>query len=160
MSPVLDDRGRLGGKISVVDLLVLLLLVALAVFAVTRYSSEASAEQPLRIVLTLEEVRDPTVVQFAEGDVVHEDTGALLGTVQKVTPTRTKLDVPTAAGGIRLQDSQVFWDVNLELLGTGKVSSSSIEVGGRPLRVGKQIVVVGPGYEVRVRVSGVEPVEE
>jgi hypothetical protein len=160
MSPLLDDQGRLGGRVSIIDVLVLLLLVALAVFAVTRYSSQASAEQPVRITLTLEEIRDPTVVQFAEGDVIYEDTGALLGTVDRVEVAPTKLDVPTDSGEIRLQDSKGFSDVDLELLGEGRVSSSSIEVGGRPVQVGKLIQIVGPGYSVRVRVSGVEVVEE
>jgi hypothetical protein len=159
MSPIIDDRGRLGGKVSVVDLLVLLLLAAVAVFAFMRFSSDAGQERPVKLTLTVEEVREPTVVQFEVGDSVHEDTGIYLGTIEDVTVTPTQQEVPTADGDLKGQPSPVFSDVNLELRGTGTVSSSSIEIGGRPVRVGKQVVITGPGWEVRAQVRGVEPVE-
>ena len=57
MSRFLDERGRIFGKVNVVDILVLLVIVAVIVFAVMRLTGSSSVTVPVAVVYTVEEVR-------------------------------------------------------------------------------------------------------
>lgn len=160
MSPVLDDRGRLFGKISVVDLFVLLLLVALALFAYARFAGTDTVEGPYKLTLTVEKVRDATFAQFDVGDVVTEEGGTTLGHIASLSVTPTPTEVPTANGELVLQLSELFSDVSIVVEGLGDLSSSTIRVGSLRLAVGKVLTVRGPGWEVKTQIMGVERVGE
>lgn len=160
MSPVLDDRGRLFGKVSIVDLFVLLLIAALALFAYARFAGPVAAKEPYRLTLYVEKVRDATYAQFEEGTSVHDDGGTLLGRLASLEVKPTPTEVPTAEGGLLRVDSPVFSDVILVIEGTGTVSSSTWRAGSVPLRVGKVLTAVGPGYEVKTQIMGVERREQ
>ncbi len=159
MSPVLDDRGRLFGKVSVVDLFVLLLLVALALFAYARLVGTDTAEEPYMLTLTVEKVRDVTVAQFHVGDTVTDEGGTVLGQiVSPPTVVKTLVEVPTAAGGLELADSKLYKDVSIIVQGRGNHSSSTWRVGSLRLAVGMILTVRSPGMEAIARVMGVAPV--
>lgn len=156
MSPILDDRGRLFGKVSVVDLFVLLLLVALALFAYARFAGTDATEGDYKLTLTVEEVRDATFAQFNVGDIVTDEGGAVLGHVAFLTVTPTPTEVPTADGKLVEQPSPVFSDISIVIEGRGDLSSSTIRVGSLRLAVGKLLTVRGPGWEVKTQIMGVE----
>ena len=159
MSPVIDDRGRLFGKVSVVDLFVLLLLVALALFAYVRFAGTDTVEGPYRLTLTVEKVRDVTVVQFQEGDTVTDEGGTVLGRI--VSPpsgTATPIEVPTWIGDLVLTPSKLYKDVSVIVQGRGNHSSSTWRVGSLELAVGKILTVRGPGWEVKATIFDVAPV--
>lgn len=156
MSPVLDDRGRLFGRVSVVDLFVLLLIAALALFAYARFAAPVAEKEPYRLTLYVEKVRDATFAQFEEGTSVRDDGGTLLGRLASLEVKPTPTEVPTAEGGLLRVDSPVFSDVILLIEGTGTVSASTWRAGSVPLRVGKVLTIVGPGYEVKTQIMGVE----
>lgn len=159
MSPVLDDRGRLFGKVSVVDLFVLLLLVALALFAYARLAGTDTVEEPYNLTLTVEKVRDVTVAQFQEGDTVTDEGGTVLGRiVSPPSDTATPIEVPTWIGGLELADSKLYKDVSVIVQGRGNHSSSTWGVGSLDLAVGKILTVRGPGWEVKATIMGVAPV--
>ena len=50
MSPFIDDRGRLFGRVSVVDIIVLLLIVAVGAFAWGRFSGDEAKMKDYRMV--------------------------------------------------------------------------------------------------------------
>lgn len=160
MASFIDRQGRILGKVSAVDVLIVLLVAALIVFAFARFSKPAAQAVPVRITLTVEKVRDPTVSVFKQGAPVYDEGGALLGHVKEVTASRMPLDVYTADGRqVAGATSQVYWDLKIVVEGQGHVSASSISVGGVPLRVGKPLVIIGPGFEVKTQIQGVEVVQ-
>ena len=61
MSRFLDDRGRLFGKVNIVDLIVLLVIIAVVVFAVVRMTGSSSKTVPVRVTYVVEAVRQATV---------------------------------------------------------------------------------------------------
>ncbi|MHB0979993.1 MAG: DUF4330 domain-containing protein [Thermoleophilia bacterium] len=156
MSPFLDDRGRLFGKVSVVDVFVLLLIVALALFAYARFAAPAAVEEPYRLTLYVEKVREATFAQFEVGTSAYDDGGTLLGLLKTSTVTPTPTEVPDWQGRLHDVPSPVFSDVILVIEGTGTVSFSTIRAGSVPLRVGKVLTIQGPGYEVKTLIMGVE----
>ena len=85
MSRFLDERGRIFGKVNVVDILVLLVIIAVVVFAVVRFTGASSETVPLKVTYTVEEVRQATVDAIQEtvevNGTVRDDGGTVLGKV-------------------------------------------------------------------------------
>jgi hypothetical protein len=155
MSPVLDSRGRLFGRASVVDLFVVLLLIALALFAYARFIATDTAEGPYEMTLVVEKVRDPGFAQFEVGDIVTEERGAELGQVASVSVAPSPTEVPTADGGLEIQPSPLFSDISMVVKGRADMSASTIRVGSLVLAAGKVLTVQGPGWEVKPRIASI-----
>jgi hypothetical protein len=163
MSRFLDARGRIFGKVNIVDLIVLCVIVAVVVFAVVRTTGGSSETIPLEVTYTVEEVRRATVDALVGAvqakAVVRDDAGTNLGTVVSVTPSPTKEEF-VADGELKAADSQVFSDVKIVVRGEGRLANSTLRVGSVFMRVGKKITLVGSGFEVQsvimqvVRLSG------
>jgi hypothetical protein len=159
MSRLIDDRGRLFGKISLIDLLVLLLIVAVGVFAYGRVRGTAYTQTGILTTLTIEKVKDPTVYVINKGDVVHDDAGSLIGTVvEQPAVVRTPLEFGDLQGNAHESPSQVYWDINVKIKGQGQVSKSVYRIGGTRLSVGKPLTMLGPRYEVKTTITGVESI--
>jgi len=155
MSRFLHDRGRLFGKVNIVDLIVLLVIIAVVVFAVVRMTGSSSKTVPVRVTYVVEAVRQATVSALqAKGDVT-DDGGTGLGKVQDVVVAPTLVEVPTSDGGLKAVESPVFSDVSIVVLGSGRVSGSTVRIGSVPMRVGKKVTLVGTGYEVQTVIMGV-----
>ena len=159
MADFLDDRGHLFGKVNVVDLVVLLLILALVGFAYARFSGGGTAEEPYRLVVSVERVRQATVDELEAavevGEDVYTETGAYLGKVKDRTVSPVPLDAtvlpasPTGEVEGATVDSGVFFDVILTIEGEAVRSSNGYSIGGTPLRTGKVLTLVGGGFEVR-----------
>jgi hypothetical protein len=164
MSRFLDERGRIFGKVNVVDLIVLLVIVAVVVFAVVRTTGDSSKVIPLRVTYTVEEVKQATVdalvAALETGAAVRDDGGAELGEVVDVVPKPTLVEVPTPEGGLNAVESPVLSDVEVEVLGEGRLSDSTVRIGSVPVRVGKRVTLIGTGFEVLSVVMKVEWGEE
>lgn len=155
MSRFLDDRGRLFGKVNIVDLIVLLVIIAVVVFAVVRMTGSSSETVPVRVTYVVEGVRHATVSALQAKGTVTDDGGVGLGKVQDVMVTPTIVEVSTSEGGLKAVESPVFSDVSIVVLGNGRVSGSTVRIGSVPMRVGKKVTLVGTGYEVQTVIMGV-----
>lgn len=164
MSRFLDERGRIFGKVNVVDLLVLLVIIAVVVFAAVRFTGGSSKTVPVRVTYTVEEVRQATVdalkSESAAKGTVADDGGTVLGEVEEVVVEPTLEEFMTPDGELKAFDSPVFNDVNIVVHGEGRVSGSTVRIGSVPMRVGKKVTLVGPGYEVQTVIMRVEYGEE
>jgi hypothetical protein len=156
MSRFLDEKGRFFGKVNIVDLLVLLVIVAVVVFAVVRMTGDSSKTVPVRVTYVVEEVRQATVdaLRAAKGDVTDEG-GTYLGTVKEVVVNPTREEYMTTEDQLEAFDSPVFSDVKIVVLGEGWISGSTVHIGSVPMRVGKKVTLVGTGYEVQTVIMGV-----
>ncbi|MCX8033353.1 MAG: DUF4330 domain-containing protein [Thermoleophilia bacterium] len=155
MGRLIDDRGRILGKLSVIDLVVFLVIVAVVVFAVVRLTGGASSAVPVRITFGVEQVRQPTVDAIKTGQAVRNDAGTLLGTVKDLTVTPTREEFMTPDGQLRAFDSPVFKDIRIVVVGKAQISDSTLRIGSQPLRVGKKVTLVGMGFEVQTTILGV-----
>jgi hypothetical protein len=164
MSRFLDGRGRLFGVVNIVDLLVLLVIIAVVVFAVVRSTGGSSQTVPVRVVYTVQEVRQATVDALTQAvaskATVRDETGTVLGHVEKIVAAPTLEEFVTPAGELKAFDSPVFSDVNIEVLGDGHISGSTVRVGSLPIRVGKKVTLDGTRFEVQTVIMGVKYGEE
>ncbi|MCZ7664062.1 MAG: DUF4330 domain-containing protein [Thermoleophilia bacterium] len=161
MSSILDDRGRLFGKVSVVDLFVLLLVVALAGLAYVRLAgSGEGAEKDYLLTMAIEKVRKATTDQFEIGDLVRDDAGNVLGHIESVAIEPTPTEVFDDQGNLYQRPSPVFSDVKIVIKGRGTFSPGAVRAGSLPLRVGKPVTMIGPGFEVKAAVWDIDRADE
>ena len=155
MSRFLDERGRFFGKVNVVDLVVLLVVVAVVVFAVMRTTGGTSTVVPVRVTFTVAEVREATVKALRPEGTVRDEGGTTLGQIVGVTARPTLEEYVTSTGELKALESPIFSDVDIVVLGEGRLSGSTVRIGSVPMRVGKKVTLVGPGFEVQTVITGV-----
>ena len=124
MRKYMDEKGRLGGKISVIDLAILLLVILVAVgaylnFFVLGQTAIGAETHPVRYTVQLQGVRHWAMHNIRPGDAVfHERTE--VGTIQRVTAEPNRSLVVGDDGpwwGIVPERYTVF----VEVLGTAAV---------------------------------------
>lgn len=157
MSPFIDDRGRLFGRVSVVDIIVLLLIVAVAAFAWARFSGDQTKIKDYRMEVFIAATRVPQVDQSNVGDTVRDEGGAVLGQIEKVFEEPSKVDVVDDKGDVQEEATSWFLkDVTITIKGQAQVSGGVITVGGNPLRISNPLVLVGTKYSPRTVIINVE----
>jgi len=159
MSRFLDERGRIFGKVNIVDIIVLLVIVAVIVFAVMRLTGESAESRPVKVVYTVEEVRsvtvDQIVAQLDTNSTVTDESGTVLGRMTDVEVTPTEEEHLTSDDQLEKFESPIFSDVNVTVEGKGTLSNGTVRMGSVPMRVGKRVTLIGPGFEVLTVITGV-----
>lgn len=157
MSPFIDDRGRLFGRVSVVDIIVLLLIVAVAAFAWARFAGDQTKIKDYRMDVFIAATRVPQVDQSNVGDTVRDEGGAVLGQIVQVSWEFTKLDPVDEKAVVHPGASTFLWDITITIKGQAQVSGSGdITVGGSPMRKGLPLLLVGPTYSPKTVIIQVD----
>jgi hypothetical protein len=86
---------------------------------------------------------------------VRDDGGTVLGKIVDVEARPTLEEYMTPEGELKAFDSPVFNDVDIVVQGEGRVSGSTVRIGSVPLRVGKKVTLIGPGFEVQTVIMDV-----
>ncbi|MCL2588747.1 MAG: DUF4330 domain-containing protein, partial [Oscillospiraceae bacterium] len=86
---LIDNKGRLGGKLSVIDLVIILLIIAIAIgvylqFFVFEQTAVTVDVHPVRYTLQTDNVRDWAMRNIREGDAVFAAGGVYVGTVYSI----------------------------------------------------------------------------
>lgn len=95
---IIDKKGRLFGKINIIDLLVLIIVVGLIAFGAKRMGSgkvSQSATKEALVTYEIAEIRQLAVDQIKVGDpLYHYDKGTYIGTIEsvEVEPFRDIID--------------------------------------------------------------------
>jgi hypothetical protein len=160
VSRVLDDRGRLFGKINVVDLVVLLVIVAVVVFAAVRLTGGSPETVPVKLFFTERGVDRSLVSGLQSKGTVKDAGGNVIGEVQSVESTPTLVELVTPAGELKTFASALRRDVTIVVLGKGTVSDSTgagstVHIGKLAARVGAEVKLIGPGYEAQTTITKV-----
>lgn len=155
MSRFLDERGRILGKLNIIDMLVLLVIVAVVILAAVRFKDASVDTVPVRVTFALERARAAAVSALHPTGTVTDDGGTTFGQVQEVTVAPTREEFLTGTDELKTFNSPIFSDVNIEVLGQGVVSGSSVRIGSVPIRVGKRVTLIGAGFEIQTTILNV-----
>lgn len=120
--------GKLFGKISIVDIFVVILVAALAIgiysrFAITGTSVETQS-QPLEYTMKVSNVRIGTVNALKDymGPIYDDTTKEYLGEITEVTYEKAKVDVTLANGQLKASESPDRYNVLLTVKVDGNVN--------------------------------------
>jgi hypothetical protein len=153
---VLDDRGRLFGRVNIIDLVVLVVILAVVVFAAVRLTDGGSVETvPVRVTFVDRGVHQSLVAGLQSKGTVRDQGGNVIGEVQSVEATPSIEEFLTTEGVLKVFTSATQSDVTFVVVGQGTVSDSSVHIGRLAARVGADVKLIGPGYEAQTTITNI-----
>lgn len=146
---MIDKKGKLFGKINVIDLLFLIILVVAVVGGISRFKDSAISVESTskgRMTFLVDEVRMPTAENITEGQELYSyDKGTYMGKIagKTVKPFEDAVEYEGQWVNAPVPDKYVVYvDVDVDI----KESDKSYVVGGEEIRVGNE-------YRVKTKTS-------
>jgi hypothetical protein len=164
---IIDGKGRILGKVNVIDVLVVLVLAAVVISLCSHFGDTATKRtQSVSVTFRVGEVQTATADQLEKATgTVRDDTGTVLGEIVALSSQPSIEEVPVQsedpgqAPTIFAVESPVFQDVDITVATEATLSNGTYRVGSVTLAVGKKITLVGPGYSVEATVWAVDATE-
>ena len=158
----LDDKGRIFGAVSVVDIFAVLLLVIFAYTGAVRFLGWGTARYDtgdieFSAVAEITDVRQATVDAINEGDVVRDHiTGHIIGSIvdKQVRPYRTPVE--TADGDVIIAEVPERYTILVTVEGLGYDTGDVIQVASHQLRIGASLMLETRTYSVHSTVLQIE----
>jgi hypothetical protein len=127
---LIDENGRLFGKISVIDIFVILIVLIAGVALYVKYNvlettTTAAETTPITYTLTVRTVRDYTIESLRPGDLLFDKTGGGGNSVGKITDvsyTEARLPSELADGRLVMGSYEDRYDVVITVTADGNVS--------------------------------------
>ena len=147
----IDEKGRLFGKISVIDLSILLLVVFIAIgaflkFMVLEQTTITVEAAPVSYTLEITNVRDWTAHNIRAGDTLYV-TGTAVGTVRAVEMRPHRVTISSNDGTVWWGDVPERYVVEVEVAGNATVSDGRVLVSRTvPLGVGTSTTIFTTRY--------------
>ena len=146
---MIDKKGKLFGKINIIDLLFLIILVVAVVGGISRFKDSAISVESTskgRMTFLVDEVRMPTAENISEGQELYSyDKGTYMGKIvgKTVKPYEDAVEYEGQWVNAPVPDKYVVYvDVDVDI----KESDKSYVVGGEEIRVGNE-------YRVKTKTS-------
>ena len=149
---LIDGKGRLFGKINIVDLLIVLILISIAggVYLVFFGASDKQVVETSKVVYDFEitNVNMDFIDAITPGDPIRDSTrGNELGTVvSKTSRNATMLNEDLINGRYVIADVPNAYDVVITIEAKANITPANIIVGGAEVKVGKKFFIKGKGY--------------
>ena len=124
----IDEKGRIFGVVSAVDILVVAAVLALAAAVYMRFftnetTATTTVDDQFTYEIRLSNVRMLTIDALREGDAIYEkDNGTLIGTVESVTYEQGYKTITMADGSMVLAPVEERYDVIITVSASGLVS--------------------------------------
>jgi hypothetical protein len=160
MSRFIDERGRIFGRVNVVDILVLVIIIAVVVFAVLWFTKYESDTVPVKVTFRAEAVRnsdaDSLGASWAPGARVTDGSGsATIGQVIETEITQTPVEYITPEGEVQSFPSAVFSDVTIVVRGEAHVSNNIVHISGVSVMGNDKVIIAANGYKRQTVVADV-----
>ena len=148
----MDKNGKIGGKVSIIDILVVVLVVAVIVGIVARYGSRVKSNKQFEYVLKVESVRQYTVDALEKkGKVTDKKSEKDLGEIVDVQVENATLQSTTASGELKNPELPGRYTCYVTIRATGKESDDNyILEDSTELSVGRNVDL----YSKYVKTSG------
>ncbi|HWQ29596.1 MAG TPA: DUF4330 domain-containing protein [Negativicutes bacterium] len=149
---LMDKKGRLFGKINIVDLSIVLILLLLAggVYYVFFGGSSKQVTATNKVVYEFEitNVNKDFVDAITDGDPIRDSVrGNELGTVTgKVERPATMLNEDLINGRYVIAKVPDAYDVAITIEAQANITPANVIVGGAEVKVGKKFFIKGKGY--------------
>lgn len=160
---LIDEQGRLGGKINIFDLTVILLVIFGLVgvyykfFYIEKLEGQVGTDQKAVVGFIIEEVSVYTADAINIGDKVNElNSNTEIGTIIKkeVTPALEKAS--DAEGNWHVSPIENKNDIKIYIETTANYDPN-MKLGSVNGKVGAKIVLKGPKFQVESYIIGVDP---
>ncbi len=145
---IIDKKGRLFGKVSIIDILAIVIVIAIAVFIGGKLrktdagSPFTQKEDRIQVVYLVEEVRDFVVDEIKVGDLARESVyKAVFGNVTDIKRDKSISWVKTDQGKIIKSSREGFSSIYITMEGTGTFGNNGVTIGAGQYFIGQSIVL-------------------
>ena len=161
---IIDEKGRLFSKISIVDIAVLVFVICAGLFIGLRFFAPAGniadAEQKTyEYSFRVDNVRQASVdaIKKSQGQNVYDSEGVFLGTITEITSVEPyKTTVTKADGSMTEAEVPDKYTVKVAASVVAKKTTDSIMVSNkRELSVGSHFSATTPEITVEVVITGI-----
>jgi hypothetical protein len=164
---MIDKNGRLFGKLNIIDFIFIILILAAAVFVMSKtgiFSPERTtntAEQKILLTMYQEQANNFTVSYIKPGDPVSESfQNANFGKVSEIEIS-DPVDWESDQNGIQTRtEKDGYSSIKLKIEAPGTVTSSGITIGGAKYYVGQSLVIRVGTATLYARVEGAEQINQ
>ena len=161
---IIDNKGKLFGKINVIDfLLILVVVLAVAFFAVKMLGptdGTTAKDELIRVEYFAEEVSDFVVDCINVGDSLTDDAGNIdLGTIIDIETGPSQSYGTDANGEWVLSSREHFKSLRIISEVKGRITPYGAEIEGSPYGVGHSMTLRAGTGKVWIRVSGIEKIQ-
>ncbi len=158
----IDEKGRLWGRINLIDLTLILILIAALAFAGMKFLGKGEIQiiaekQTVTFTLFTNSVFPFVKDQMQEGDEVRlVGNNAVLGTIESLEIKTGYGLIATADGRWIEADIPNKYSIDIVIKGEATKSGEAFTIGGTPLLAGNEITIKGPKYTVKGLISYVK----
>jgi hypothetical protein len=160
MPMLIDKKGKLFGKISIVDFVIVLVILAVIAGVYYKFGRGlfADNEKAENMIISLywEEVPDYVVNSIKVGDIVIEDIQkAEFGHVKDVKVDKSVSWAQTDKGEYVKSTKEGYSSINISVEGKGELSGQGYNIGSYTFYIGKNYVVRIANSMINVRISDI-----
>ena len=159
---MIDKNGKLFGKINLIDLLIVLVIIALAIFIVVRFVSpkdDGPDLVPIKISMYSSEEPDFVVNHLKEGAPVKD------GKEESIIGTLDSIEIGDPISYAENEDATAVIpaikedcnSVEIQILANGEINDFGANVNGVQYAVGHSLVVYAGNAKLYLRVSDIQP---
>ena len=159
---MIDENGKIGGKINLIDLLIVVVILAVIAFAVSRFLSnddmDNAGSDPVIIEFTCAEVNDYTARQLETGvPVLDGNANKALGTAVDFTVDDATTTFVTDSGKAVLVSIPETKSVVISIEGAGKLDGNGLLIDGTRYGIGHSTVIFVGKCRLSGKISGIDP---
>jgi hypothetical protein len=144
---IIDSKGKLFGKISVIDILIVAVVLAAALglvykFKVSKTESIFTKPDTIQLVIYTEEAPDYTAADIKKGDIVKDPVkNAVFGKVIDVKVDKSVSFAQTDSGDIVVSSRPGYVSIKVYVEGKGILSASGATFDNADYSIGKAFEV-------------------
>lgn len=158
---IIDNKGRLFGKLSIIDLFVLVVLISIVIFGLLKIGNSQGIGimepmRPVTITFFTEELEDFTADTLKIGDPVADNhTNVEFGTITQINRGES-IDFNPNSDGILIPSSKAgYSSVEITTQFMGHEFENGVLVSGHTFYAGEQIVIRAGDANIFLRISSI-----
>lgn len=158
---MIDKNGKIGGKVNLIDLIIVVVMLAAIVFAVYRFffaNDKEVTSDPVKIEFTCTDANDYTIEQLEIGAPVLDGSSEdELGIATDFEIDKATSYTVTDTGKLVIIDIPFSKSVVVTIEGTGTLDDNGVVIEGTRYGIGHSMVIFVGDCKLWGKISGIDP---
>jgi hypothetical protein len=162
MNVILDNKGRLFGRVSIIDIFVIAVLVSVFAVAYLKFGNNSKSavrepEQAVRIIFYKEALEDFTVSSIEMGaPVVNDTNGTLMGNVKEINIGESVNYLPDINGVEQPSPMEGYSSVEIVTEVNGRISEGALLLNGNLYGSGSKCIIWAGKAKIQLMIKDIE----
>jgi len=155
---ILDDKGRLFGKVSIIDIFVLITVVAIVFVAVFQFGRRTSAAtiETVQIEFRMDALEDFTVRAVSVGDIISDDAnGNFLGDIINIEVGESIVYDFGDSGELVRSSMDNYSSIVMTTEVVASYLDGSVIIGGNMYTTGTLIIIRAGNARIQLNISNI-----